>query len=172
MSEATYIRVGKVKAWSNKVVDSKAATRSPAKGRCAHLGEIMPDEIFPPPAGLGDYVSSGLAKLGITKERFRELVTLGRSEAGCGCEGRQKFINWIGSKLGLPKGCGPEIEKLMAVSEIKPQSVFECAVHGKCLRKLLRTDEAKDVIEKAGYKMCLACDDRKQLIEIGEITHG
>lgn len=48
------------------------------------------------PAGLGDIVATGLAKLGITKERISKAI--GRD---CGCAGRQKKLNELGKILGI-----------------------------------------------------------------------
>ena len=46
--------------------------------------------------GLGDMVASGLAKVGITKERVSRV--LGRD---CGCAKRQQRLNDLGRKLGI-----------------------------------------------------------------------
>jgi len=50
--------------------------------------------------GLGDYVASGLAAIGITKERVEAVVG-----GPCGCGERAAWLNEAGAKwLGLPPG--------------------------------------------------------------------
>lgn len=53
--------------------------------------------------GLGDMVASGLAAVGITKERAQAVAnTVGVQD--CGCGKRQAALNKLGEKLGLPPG--------------------------------------------------------------------
>jgi len=60
----------------------------------------LPRGVLPPRPGLGDMVGSGLAAVGITKERVSQV--LGRP---CGCQERQAALNKIGHEyLGLPTG--------------------------------------------------------------------
>lgn len=133
---------------------------------CKHFGELLRDESFPPAAGLGDMVANGLSAIGVTKERWSALVSQGRSEGVCtGCDGRQIFVNWLGEKLGLSVGQGPILHKLLEADEIKPQPVFACVVHGKCLPTLRRDGEVKQAIEGAGFHLCYGCKD-KELVPI------
>lgn len=53
--------------------------------------------------GLGDMVASGLAAVGITKERA-QAVASAVGVKDCGCRGRQAALNKLGEKLGLPPG--------------------------------------------------------------------
>ena len=53
--------------------------------------------------GLGDMVASGLAAVGITKERV-QAVANAVGVKDCGCAKRQKALNKLGEKLGLPPG--------------------------------------------------------------------
>lgn len=66
--------------------------------------DLVVDEMHPsyPRArpGLGDMVASGLAAVGITKERVSKV--LGKP---CNCPARQAALNRLGSRLfGLPEG--------------------------------------------------------------------
>lgn len=57
-----------------------------------------------PPQGLGDLVASGLAAVGITKERA-QAVAAAVGVKDCGCRKRQAIANELGHKyLGLPPG--------------------------------------------------------------------
>lgn len=53
--------------------------------------------------GLGDMVASGLAAVGITKERV-QAVAAKVGVKNCGCAKRQAALNKLGEKLGLPPG--------------------------------------------------------------------
>ena len=53
--------------------------------------------------GLGDMVASGLAAVGITKERA-QAVASAVGVKDCGCAKRQAALNKLGEKLGLPPG--------------------------------------------------------------------
>jgi len=53
--------------------------------------------------GLGDMVASGLAAVGITKERA-QAVANAVGVKDCGCAKRQAALNKLGEKLGLPPG--------------------------------------------------------------------
>ena len=48
--------------------------------------------------GLGDIISTGLSKLGITPERVSKAI-----KKPCGCNQRKKKLNAIGEKLGVGK---------------------------------------------------------------------
>ena len=74
--------------------------------------EIVVDETHPayphPRPGLGDYVASALAAVGITKERVEAVVG-----GPCGCSGRQAAMNAAAAKwLGMSPGstAPPEID--------------------------------------------------------------
>lgn len=57
-----------------------------------------------PPSGLGDFVSAGLAAVGVTKERA-QAVASAVGVPDCGCGKRQAALNAAGAKyLGLPPG--------------------------------------------------------------------
>lgn len=58
--------------------------------------------LFLRPPGLGDYVHSALASIGITPERVA--AALGVDD--CGCERRRKSLNEFGLKMGI--GTQPE----------------------------------------------------------------
>lgn len=53
--------------------------------------------------GLGDIMASGLAAIGVTKERV-QAVASAVGVKDCGCKGRQAALNKLGEKLGLPRG--------------------------------------------------------------------
>lgn len=53
--------------------------------------------------GLGDMVASGLAAVGITKERA-QAVASAVGVKDCGCAKRQAALNKLGEKLSLPPG--------------------------------------------------------------------
>ncbi len=53
--------------------------------------------------GLGDMVASGLAAVGITKERA-QAVANAVGVKDCGCAKRQAALNELGAKFGLPPG--------------------------------------------------------------------
>lgn len=53
--------------------------------------------------GLGDMVASGLAAVGVTKERV-QAVAKAVGVKDCGCAKRQAALNKLGEKLGLPPG--------------------------------------------------------------------
>lgn len=59
---------------------------------------------FDPPPGLGDMIASGLASVGITKERAQRVArAVGLKD--CGCGKRHRMANLLGAKyLGLPPG--------------------------------------------------------------------
>lgn len=52
--------------------------------------------VTPQRLGLGDIVASGLAAVGITKERVSAVVG-----GPCGCEERQEQLNALGRRLGI-----------------------------------------------------------------------
>lgn len=51
------------------------------------------------PVQVGDLVERGLTALGITKERVEKLTRTEGKPGGCGCEGRQKWLNEVGNKV-------------------------------------------------------------------------
>lgn len=53
--------------------------------------------------GLGDMVASGLASVGITKERV-QAVASAVGVKDCGCGKRQAALNKLGEMIGLPPG--------------------------------------------------------------------
>ena len=65
---------------------------------------IVVDETHPayprPRPGLGDMVASGLAAVGITKERA-QAVANAVGVRDCGCDGRQEPLNRAGYALGI-----------------------------------------------------------------------
>ena len=72
--------------------------------RCGYVAKRRPTirECRPVP-GLGDMVASGLAAVGITKERA-QAVANAVGVKDCGCVKRQSALNKLGEKLGLPPG--------------------------------------------------------------------
>lgn len=118
------------------------------------------DETFPPPAGLGDYISTALHSFGLTKERFSILITLGKTEEGCNCKGRHAIANWVGERLGLAPGRLPELHDLLLAEEMQPQKVCHCSYfQAKCLPNL-RLDRdlpLAKAIQGSGYHCCPGC---------------
>lgn len=51
-------------------------------------------------AGLGDIVASGLAAVGITKERV-QAVASAVGVKDCGCKKRQEKLNELGRRIGI-----------------------------------------------------------------------
>ena len=51
------------------------------------------------PVPIGDLVERGLTALGITKERVEALTRTEGKPGGCGCAGRQKWLNEAGDRL-------------------------------------------------------------------------
>lgn len=74
---------------------------------CPHCGYVAKRQrtirMCKPPPGLGDMVASGLAAVGITKERA-QAVANAVGVKDCGCAKRQAALNRLGEKLGLPPG--------------------------------------------------------------------
>lgn len=71
--------------------------------RCTACGRVVRQAVRspkPPMAscrpGLGDMVATGLAAVGITKERVERLVG-----GPCGCGERQEKLNELGRKIGI-----------------------------------------------------------------------
>lgn len=66
-------------------------------GRCRRCGTVRqppyPRRNCRP--GLGDRVASGLATVGITKERVAALL------GDCGCQQRQQWLNEFGRRFGM-----------------------------------------------------------------------
>lgn len=62
----------------------------------------VPEKIWKP-IPIGDLVERGLTALGITKERVEALTrTAGKpGGCGCGCAGRQKWLNEVGNKVQI-----------------------------------------------------------------------
>lgn len=80
--------------------------------RCRQFATVdHPADLFRRPScqcaalkpGLGDMVASGLAAVGITKERA-QAVANAVGVKDCGCAKRQAALNKLGEKLGLPPG--------------------------------------------------------------------
>ena len=51
------------------------------------------------PIPIGDLVERGLTAIGITKERVEALTRTEGKPGGCGCAGRQKWLNEVGNKV-------------------------------------------------------------------------
>jgi hypothetical protein len=58
----------------------------------------VPEDIWEP-IPIGDLVEKGLTALGITKERVEKLTRTEGKPGGCGCAGRQKWLNELGNKV-------------------------------------------------------------------------
>ena len=120
---------------------------------------------FPPEEGLGDYVADALTAIGVTKERFAELKATFAAkrkakEEGCGgCNRRQRLFNWIGKKLGMAAGQGPELQKLLTLTELPQQTVHQCGLHGRCLPRLSLPPDQRQVVVDAGFTPCHGCQD-------------
>jgi hypothetical protein len=70
------------------------AKRLPTFRKCTAVRE---DEWRPIP--IGDLVERGLTAIGITKERVEALTRTEGKPGGCGCAGRQKWLNEVGNKV-------------------------------------------------------------------------
>jgi hypothetical protein len=174
MKNGTLVKqVGQLKVYADRSRE-KIATRPPkaktsTKAPCLYLGSELPEEQFPPADGLGDKLSNAFAAIGVTKEGFSKLVTLGRSAVGCGCSSRQKLANWLGEQLGLPHGKGPELQAALAASSITPQAVHSCGVHEKCLPRLKPHRDTRTAIEGAGFHCCAGCKSYLPFVELQTI---
>lgn len=51
------------------------------------------------PVQIGDLVERGLTAIGITKERVEALTRTAGKPGGCGCAGRQKWLNDVGNRV-------------------------------------------------------------------------
>jgi hypothetical protein len=51
------------------------------------------------PIMVGDLVERGLTAIGVTKERVERLTRTAGKPGGCGCQGRQKWLNDAGAKV-------------------------------------------------------------------------
>ena len=51
------------------------------------------------PVPLGDLVERGLTAVGVTKERVEALTRTAGKPGGCGCAGRQKWLNEVAAKV-------------------------------------------------------------------------
>ena len=58
----------------------------------------VPEKVWQPVA-IGDLVEKGLTAIGITKERVESLTRTEGKPGGCGCAGRQKWLNEVGNKV-------------------------------------------------------------------------
>ena len=75
--------------------------------RCVDCGRVVRVASARPPfaacrrngRGLGDMVADGLSAVGITKERVEALTRTEGKPGGCGCAGRQKWLNEAGNKV-------------------------------------------------------------------------
>lgn len=63
-----------------------------------HCGFVVNGEATP---GLGDLLSIGLRKLGVTPGRYTAAKAAVGLKRRCGCHGRQLKLNAIGRKLGI-----------------------------------------------------------------------
>lgn len=53
------------------------------------------------PIPVGDLVERGLTAIGITKERVEKLTRTEGKPGGCGCAGRQKWLNEVGNRVQI-----------------------------------------------------------------------
>jgi hypothetical protein len=53
------------------------------------------------PIPIGDLIERGLTAIGITKERVEALTRTEGKPGGCGCAGRQKWLNEVGNKVQI-----------------------------------------------------------------------
>jgi len=58
----------------------------------------VPEKVWRPVA-IGDLVEKGLTAIGITKERVEAVTRTEGKPGGCGCAGRQKWLNEAGDRL-------------------------------------------------------------------------
>jgi hypothetical protein len=78
-----------------------------ACGACGYVARRLPTyrECRPVPEKawrpipIGDLVEKGLTAIGITKERVEALTRTEGKPGGCGCAGRQKWLNEVGNKV-------------------------------------------------------------------------
>lgn len=136
---------------------------------CKYLGGIIPNETFPPEDGLGDLLSNALTRIGLTKQRWSELVSTFKQKheqeqtdgQGCGgCEARHKFMNWMGEKLGFSGGKGPGVQAVLELHSLSRQPIFKCEIHGKCLPLLNVAKETHQQLASDGWMGCGSCPDK------------
>jgi hypothetical protein len=58
----------------------------------------VPEKVWRP-VPIGDLVERGLTAIGITKERVEALTRTAGKPGGCGCAGRQKWLNELGNRV-------------------------------------------------------------------------
>ena len=126
---------------------------------CIHIGgysgKKFPSDT-PEMFGLGDHIESALKGMGITKETWAELV--GEYGKRCGsCGGRQKWLNWLGGKIGLNEGVGPELTEMIEEITFKDQPVYHCSKHGLCIGRSRFKEGVAKVIKASGIQSCQAC---------------
>lgn len=138
---------------------------------CKFLGGIIAGEKFPPRDGGGDLVSNALKAVGITKERWANLVGTFKTEykpkaGGCGgCDARQKFLNWAGKAIGLSEGKGPELQAVLEMQTLPTLPVYACEIHGKCLPLLNVNETTAAQLVAGGWHGCGRCPDKVLKLE-------
>jgi hypothetical protein len=135
------------------------------RNKCEHRKGLVSHN-FPPKDGLGDHLSNLLSSVGITKERWTEVINKVTSseKGGCGCNRRQRILNGVGAILGFSPGKGGELQKLLEVAGIPSQPVYECVLHKYCLPHLRGLSlEARAAVETSGHKICQGCNDNTQV---------
>lgn len=127
---------------------------------CIHRKAVA-TEIFPPPQGGGDLLSTGLKALGITTETYSDAKASMGLQPNCSCEGRQTWLNKFTEKLGLGEGQGAELQSVIATEKLTGVQVNECKIHGKCLPDLRVAENQLDIIRESGYWPCQGCEERE-----------
>lgn len=144
------------------IFTSKEQKRLSDMPKCPFRGAVT-EKTWPPPEGLGDYISDGLAAIGITKERWSQLVTLGKSKSGCGCNARQKLANWLGEQLGFEKGREPELHELLRKTDVPIMRLHICSLHGECLPQQSLTGLQELASMEGVPRMCMFCKDNPKI---------
>ena len=109
--------------------------------------------------GLGDYFERSLEKIGVTKNRWNKLLKEFNSEyEGCGCNKRHKMVNWLGEKLGMPKGVGPEMTEALRSTAIPRVPIHNCASKGRCVGNGKYPESVVTAIRDTGIEPCQHCD--------------
>ena len=127
--------------------------------RCRHLRGAT-ESRFPRdlPTGLGDDLEKVLEKFGITKERFSEFTKKYKAKL-CNCEGRHNFVNLVGSVFGMSPGRSSELREELKTTNRGEQRIFECEIHGRCIKRQTFSEAVVASIEALGVKPCRHCDN-------------
>ena len=134
--------------------------------KCMFLRENPEKDLFPADLelGMGDHVAKVLNGMGITKERWADVVnSYSGKKKGCGCSHRQDFLNWAGEFLGFSPGVNSKLQKAIASMTVETQRVYGCELHGKCIGRHEFADDILKNIKQHGIQPCQHCRDFKRM---------